>query len=195
MQSRPSEPSPALSFTYCLFLDDHFPQPNPSLSSSSSSPPFHYSNQKTSIEEALTQVSTLSEGEIGKNKVNPLRSPSRGFLSTDESNSEYESEEAKNSPNKLEKFNHNNLDEDYKCEEKEEIKGDTKSEGQEIDRKSGFSIWSCISPDLGLKINESSCLGEERVTAEKLRRALKQSHFKRIESKLMKLLDRRKRQF
>ena len=54
-----------------------------------------------------------------------------------------------------------------------------------IERKSGFSIWSCISPDLGLEGHERRCSSSgnrsAKVTASKLRKALRKTHFNRIE--------------
>ena len=190
MQSRPSEPSPALSFTYCLFLDDHFPQSTrPCVFSPST-------KLKSSLQEALTEVSTFSEGTSGLKQSSPLRSPARGFLSTDESNSEEERE-----PETLQKERgslNNKLEDTFWQREIEWKQRESRSlEDLQTakDSKSGFSIWSCISPDLGLQKAKSSCLTGGKVDGEKLRSALKGSHFQRIESKLRKLLDRRKRQF
>ena len=172
MQSIHSESSSELSFTYCLFLDDHFPSVNESEFplSKNTSTKHMYTKMENSLTEILTQVSTKSEESKDiKKKKTFLTSVRTGFLSTDESNSESESFEL-NYNEKIEKnLNHNNYKEklhNVDISKQEENINQTKSlENLEIkqEKKNGFSIWSCITPGLGLEENMKSSNLENEV--------------------------------
>lgn len=216
MQSLPQESRPTLPFTYCLFVDDHFPSElELPLSLETPSPPPKPSFKSLELlNEALTQTSSVCPGVKGASARPSLGSPVRpGFLSEKESNSDPESFDVANSSNEDDWFTEENFQvyvkETSSTYKVDSIKGLGKLETSSLElyrsdskaeRKSGFSIWSFISPGLGMRRSEDDALSNAhkrkvKVTSNKLRKALRNAHFVRIENKLKSLLNRERSKF
>lgn len=215
MQSLPTESTPPLPFTYCLFLDDHFPceRESPlSLSLHVHSASFPSKSPGKSAD-ARTQASFIAPEAEDTFSLSPNDSPARGgFLSAQDSDSDLDAVDIMMSScdeapigkgadflplcvsGELCTFESTSVHfssylETASLEPLELEKAHMKTE-----RKSGFSIWSVISPDLGIGNHETDqSRGRTRsakVTAAKLKMALRGSHFQRVERGLRKLLGR-----
>jgi len=161
---------------------------------------------KNDKHEVLTQdasVNTSVEKKLIRSAEGPI--VSGNFLSTDESSSDFdvlENEETCFDNN----YNRNNIwtskSKDFSCDKlklKNEKTGTKSLENSTLEIKeevkSGFSIWSLMSQDLRLERNDAQSSSTNKgfkINTFKLRNALRGRHFLRIESKLRKLLNRRK---
>lgn len=213
MQSLPQTPTPTLPFTYCLFLDDHFPSELelPSRTSGQSHPHNYFQKTDTLISEIRTQISFVAEAPAEMRRLSKEHSPiTAGFLSAKSSGSDCESQDMLMLSS----------DEEMFLEQVDSLRGSGTSLGDKpctrtgslevettslelsrslvtLERKSKFSIWSCISPDLGFSLDDkANCLSTKKrsakVSSAKLRGALGKAHFERIEDRLRKLLNRKK---
>ena len=211
MQSLPQESSPALPFTYCLFLDDHFPMERESplslslhiqASSGPDKSPLKYA-------ESRTQASFIAPDPEETFSRSMNSSPTRkGFLSTQDSDSDLEgidilvlsSDEHVMANEKDPTLRKSRRTCRHLGRVSPSFKGGVETTSLELntrdrlsERKSGFSIWSVISPDLGIdfETNRSSFgTRSAKVSVKKLRKALRDTHFKRVEGELRKLLGR-----
>jgi hypothetical protein len=213
MQRVPQESSQTLPFTYCLFLDDHFPSELQVTSEASQEPQTSKPSLKSGawISETRTQVSFIAEAPADVRRDSKEHSPVRaGFLSTKESGSDCDTQDFLMLSSDEEmlgdrvdslrvsgsSWGYRDSDHPTFCE------GETTSLELSrslvtLEHKSGFSIWSCISPDLGFSQDlhsngPSSKKRSAKVSTAKLRRALGKTHFERIEAGLRKLLNRKK---
>lgn len=208
MQSPQQESRIVLPFTYRLFLDDHFPDEQKSLASISTFSPQRNTALKSteSLKETMTRASVTSVPVKPSSLHGTFAGPeAEHFLSTDDSESDFDV------PDIDVKFGRRPSHEaaearacekPIKCGSIAEINDerglqDPVKERLSLEIKSGFSIWSLMSPGLGIERELSGVSGQRpqesaKISTGRLKKALRSRHFLRIAEKMSDLLKRKR---
>lgn len=206
MQSPTQESRAVLSFTYRLFLDDHFPDDGESFAPlpTFSPQPERLTKSTDSLNEILTRASVTSEGTKKCSLGNKLYGNAiENVLFADKLGSDLSDVDTQIGENTFDgngkKRDHKKTfksDSEAEFDNKRRLLGPAK-ERLSLETKSGFSIWSVMSPNLGLDQEfDKAGLGpphrSAKINTDRLRVAFRKRHFLRVTQQLSNLLSRKR---